>query len=58
MSNSPIKIYDARWETGDFSFEEIENLFLSSCAYGSKMDIDTVDVKENTNRQKDKTGGI
>ena len=47
MSNSPIKIYDARWETGDFSLEEIENLFLSSCAYGRKIDIDTVVISRD-----------
>jgi len=47
MSNSPIKIYDARWETGDFSLQEIENLFLSSCAYGQKIDIDTVVISRD-----------
>lgn len=47
MKESPIKIYDARWETGDFTHQDIENLFLSSCIYAKKLRINTVVISRD-----------
>ena len=42
MNKTPLKVYDARWEVGEFSRSEVEKLFLASCVYGRELDIDTV----------------
>ncbi len=47
MKNSPIKVYDARWEIGDYSDIEIKRLFLSSCIYADKLNIDTVVISRD-----------
>lgn len=38
----PIKVYDARWETGEFSDDEVRRLFEATLAYGRLLDVDTV----------------
>ena len=44
MKESPIKVYDARWEVEDFTHFEIEKLFLAACAYGRELNADTVAI--------------
>ncbi len=38
----PIKVYDARWERGEFSEAEIKRLFEASLIYGRELGVDTV----------------
>ena len=40
----PIKVYDARWEDGEFSDAQIARLFESAVAYGRELGADTVVV--------------
>lgn len=47
MTDTPLKVYDARWETGDFSRMEIEKLFRSTCIYAEKLNIDTIVISRD-----------
>lgn len=47
MKKSPIRVYDARWEVGDFSPSEIERLFIAACAYGRELDSDAVVISRD-----------
>ena len=40
--NDPIKIYDARWETGEFTESEIRRLFEATLVYAGQVGADTV----------------
>ena len=40
----PIKIYDARWKTDEFSDAEIKRLFEATFAYARLLDIDTINI--------------
>lgn len=44
MSDSadPIKVYDARWEVGEFSDEQIRRLFEASLLYARELGVDTI----------------
>jgi phosphomannomutase len=45
MSNrDPIKVYDARWEEGDFSDGEVSRLFEAVLLYGRELGVDTVTI--------------
>jgi len=43
-SRDPIKVYDARWESGEFSREEIRRLILATLAYARRLGADTVTI--------------
>jgi len=47
MNVSPLKVYDARWEVGDFSNLEIRRLFISTCIYAEKLEINTVVISRD-----------
>ncbi|MEW5816605.1 MAG: hypothetical protein AB1798_14585 [Spirochaetota bacterium] len=40
----PIKVYDARWETDEFSENEIQRLFEASLIYGRELGVDTITI--------------
>ena len=40
--SDPIKVYDARWERGEFSEAQIKRLFEASFIYGKELGVDTV----------------
>jgi phosphomannomutase len=45
MSNrDPIKVYDARWEEGEFSDAEVSRLFEAVLLYGRELGVDTVTI--------------
>jgi len=47
MSISPLKVYDARWESGDFSNSEIRRLFISACIYAERLNMNTVVISRD-----------
>jgi phosphomannomutase len=42
LSNDPIKVYDARWEAGDFGEPEVRRLIEALLLYGLRLGVDTV----------------
>lgn len=45
MSHSdPIKVYDARWETDEFSDDQVRRLFEATVAYGKLLGVDTLTI--------------
>lgn len=40
--NDPIKVYDARWEVGEFTDVQVRRLFEATFLYGRQLGIDTV----------------
>lgn len=42
--HDPIKVYDARWETDEFSDKEITRFIESVYIYGRKLGVDTVTI--------------
>lgn len=38
----PIKVYDARWEVGEFSDDDVRRLFAAALSYGRLLGVDTV----------------
>lgn len=45
--NDPIKVYDARWEDGEFSDEEITRLFEAAILYGMEQGADTLFISRD-----------
>ncbi len=43
----PIKVYDARWEDGEFSDSEIARLFEAAILYGRDLGVDTVTLSRD-----------
>jgi phosphomannomutase len=43
----PIKVYDARWEEGEFSDGEVARLFESILIYGRRLGVDTVTISRD-----------
>ena len=43
----PIKVYDARWETGEFDAAEIARLFEAVILYGRDFGVDTVTMSRD-----------
>jgi phosphomannomutase len=41
-ADDPIKVYDARWEAGDFGEAEVRRLIEASLLYGRGLGVDTV----------------
>jgi len=44
MTDDPIKVYDARWETAEFTAAEIRRLVEATLRYGRLLDVDTVTI--------------
>jgi phosphomannomutase len=42
MSSDPIKVYDARWETHEFTDDQIRRLFEATYLYGQHLGVDTL----------------
>ncbi len=40
----PIKVYDARWESHEFSDEQIQRLFEATFIYGRQIGVDTISL--------------
>jgi len=47
MNKDPIQIYDARWETSEFSKKEVARLLESVYIYGALLGIDTVTIAKD-----------
>lgn len=43
----PIKVYDARWEEGEFSDKEIARLFEAAILYGKGLGVDTISISRD-----------
>jgi len=43
----PIKVYDARWETEEFTVAEVRRLIEASLRYARMLDVDTVTVSRD-----------
>ncbi len=41
-ARDPIKVYDARWEVGEFDDDQVRRLFEATFAYGRLLGVDTV----------------
>jgi len=42
MSADPIKVYDARWEAGEFEDAQVTRLFAATLAYARELKVNTV----------------
>ncbi len=42
MSKDPIKVYDARWEAGEFSDAQVTRLFEATLIYARELGVDTI----------------
>ena len=47
QERDPIKVYDARWEEGEFSESEILRLFEAAFIYGRSLGVDTVTLSRD-----------
>lgn len=47
-SIDPIKVYDARWETDEFSDDSVRRLFDATFAYGRRLGVDTVTLARDS----------
>lgn len=43
----PIKVYDARWETEEFTVPEVRRLVEATLRYGRMLDVDTVTISRD-----------
>lgn len=43
-NDDPIKVYDARWQEGEFSDAQIARLFEATLIYGRELGVDTVTI--------------
>ena len=43
----PIKVYDARWESGEFTDQEVQRLFEAALIYGKSLGVDTVTLSRD-----------
>ncbi|HUX20691.1 MAG TPA: hypothetical protein VMW69_05580 [Spirochaetia bacterium] len=46
-ARDPIKVYDARWEEGEFSDGEVVRLFEAALIYGRRLGVDTVTISRD-----------
>jgi phosphomannomutase len=46
--NDPIKVYDARWEEGDFTTDQIHRFLEAVLIYGQELEVDTITICRDT----------
>ncbi|NWK55079.1 hypothetical protein HW115_05625 [Verrucomicrobiaceae bacterium N1E253] len=46
--NTPIKVYDARWEVNEFDDAAVRRLFEATLGYASQIGVDTISITRDT----------
>jgi len=45
--SDPIKVYDARWETNDFTAQEVQRFIEAVLIYGRQLEVDTITLSRD-----------